>query len=90
MGLLQTSIYYFFILIEYLIFARIIVSFFIRNPYNKVYKILHEVTEPILAPFRNLIYKLGIDTGMFDLSPLLAIVSLRILAELVHRFFWMI
>lgn len=53
-----------FNIIEILILIRIIFSFLRIGPYNPIGRIVYEMTEPILGPVRELIYKLGIDTGM--------------------------
>lgn len=44
-----------------------------------IYNIVYGLTEPVLGPAREIIYKLGIDTGMFDFSPLVAILILRLI-----------
>lgn len=80
---LYKAIDYFFYILEILIFVRIIFSFLRIGPYNPLGRIVHELTEPILYPMRELIYKLGIDTGMFDFSPLLGIFALRILSNII-------
>ena len=69
--------------IEFLIFIRIILSFLNIDPYSTLGKFVYSMTDPILAPARELIYKLGINTGMFDFSPLLAILILRIISSLL-------
>ena len=88
MWVLREAILKFVAVVELLIFVRIVLSFFVRDQYNQIYRFVHQVTEPILAPFRNLIHKLGINIGMFDFSPLLAILALRILANIVVRLLW--
>ncbi len=55
-----------FNIIETLIFIRIVFSFLNVSPYNPIGRVIYELTEPILGPTRELIYKLGINTGMFD------------------------
>ena len=50
------------------IFLRVIFSWIGFNPDNPLYGIVHEVTEPILAPIRQFMPR----TGMMDLSPLIA------------------
>ncbi len=42
------------------------------------------MTEPILGPIRELIYKLGIDTGMFDFSPLIAVLLFQIILSFLR------
>ena len=73
-----------FNIIETLIFIRIIFSFLRVSPYNPIGRIVYELTEPVLGPARELIYRLGINTGMFDFSPLLAILILRIISRVLR------
>lgn len=64
------------------IFARSILSFFpIRydSPLAPVVRILHQVTEPVLAPVRRVLPPMG---GL-DLSPLVVIIGLQILASIL-------
>ncbi len=53
------------------------------GPYHPIGRVIYELTEPILHPARELIYKLGIDTGMFDFSPVLAIFALRLISSIL-------
>jgi YggT family protein len=50
------------------IFIRIILSWTGMNPDNPIYVVTHEITEPILAPIRQFLPRMG----MFDFSPMLA------------------
>ena len=79
--LLYRAINILFNIIEILILVRIILSFLNINPYNTIGRLVYELTEPVLAPAREIIYKLGVNTGMFDFSPLLAILILRIISN---------
>lgn len=66
------------------IFARSILSFFpIRydSPLAPVVRILHQLTEPVLAPIRRMLPPMG---GL-DLSPLVVIIGLQILAGILVR-----
>ncbi len=83
MTILYKTIDYFFHAIEILIFVRIIFSYLRIGPYNPIGRVVYELTEPVLAPARKIIYKTGIDTGMFDFSPILAIFILRIISSLI-------
>jgi YggT family protein len=47
------------------------------DPRNPVFIFLHDITEPILAPIRQFMPRLG----MIDLSPLVAIILLQVLAR---------
>ena len=61
------------------IFLRIILSWFSPGPTNRLVNILYQVTEPILAPLRRIIPKVG----MLDFSPMVAIVLLQLVARLL-------
>jgi len=63
------------------IFIRVILSWFISRP-NTLTVILDKITEPILAPLRRIIPR----AGMFDLTPLVAIIILQIIAAFLSRF----
>lgn len=51
---------------------------------NLIGRFVYEMTEPVLGLARNVIYKLGINTGMFDFSPLLAIFFMRLLYSILR------
>jgi YggT family protein len=59
------------------ILIRVILSWFPVDPSNPLIRILWEITEPVLAPFRRVIPKIG----MFDLSPIAAFLVIGILAQ---------
>lgn len=86
--LLYRSITILLNLIELLIVVRILFSFLNIYNENVLTKFVYEMTEPILGPSRDLIEKLGIRTGMFDFSPLLAILILRFIYSIVQRVFF--
>jgi len=48
------------------------------NPYYPLVRVVRAIADPILAPFRGLLPTFG---GMLDISPLLAIIVLEILAN---------
>lgn len=48
------------------------------NPYHPVVRLIRAIADPILAPFRGVLPTFG---GMLDLSPLLAIIVLEVLAN---------
>lgn len=63
-----------------LIFLRALVSWFPVNPGSRLLALLYQFTEPILAPLRRVIPRLG----MIDITPLIAIIILQIIAILVQ------
>lgn len=60
------------------IFLRIILSWFLTRP-NTLSILLEKITEPILAPLRRIIPKIG----MFDFTPMVAIILLQLIASLL-------
>ena len=63
------------------IFIRIIFSWVGMDPRNPVAVFLHDITEPILGPIRQFMPRLG----MLDLSPMVAIILLSLIARFVTR-----
>jgi len=66
-------------ILTFAIIARSLLSWFPQSPNNPMVRILFQVTEPVLAPFRRIIPRLG----MMDLSPIAAIISLQVVAGIV-------
>ncbi len=68
----------------FLIFGRVIISWLvaaqIMAPTNPIASMLFSVTEPILAPIRNVIPRVG----MFDFSPMLLIIFLFVASSILH------
>jgi YggT family protein len=81
MIVLMNAINFFFQVLVYLILARAILSWFVRTPYGnlyKVYSMILQVTDPILAPCRKLLSRFGMG-GTIDFSPILAIIGLTVI-----------
>ncbi|NLY82314.1 MAG: YggT family protein [Clostridiales bacterium] len=79
--LLIRAISWFAQVIMLLLMARVILSWFARNPSNtvgKIYQVVIRLTEPIVEPCRNLMSKFN--TGMFDFSVLIAFFLVDIVA----------
>ncbi len=73
---------FFFILFSALnlaIIGRILMSWVDQTGQMRVTQILYEITEPILGPLRRIIPQVG----MFDFSPMIAILLLNFLQSLV-------
>ncbi len=64
--------------LTFAIFIRVILSWFVSRP-NTLTIILDKITEPILAPLRRIIPR----AGMFDFTPLVAIILLQLIANLL-------
>ena len=61
------------------IFVRAILSWFPMNPSNALIAMLDQITEPVLAPLRRIVPRIG----MIDITPLVAIILLQLLSRLV-------
>lgn len=78
MGLLVYVINMLFEAMFWLIMIRVILSWVRPDPYSPIVQFIYRATEPILAPFRNLIPMQGI-----DLSPIFAIIVLQVVEKLI-------
>ncbi len=87
MWMIKQSINYFFDVLEFLIIARIILSWIQTSPYGTISRLLYQLTEPLLAPFRNLLFRFGIG-GSIDFSPILAVFALNILKTILFKIFF--
>jgi YggT family protein len=63
------------------IFLRAILSWFIQDPHNPLVELLDQVTEPILAPLRRVVPRIG----MIDITPLVAIILLQFLGQAIAQ-----
>ncbi|MGM0409931.1 MAG: YggT family protein [Bacillota bacterium] len=86
MFMLANAVGTLFTIVEWLIIARVILSWVRPNPSNinlrKVIRFVYQVTEPILGPIRRLLptSNLGI-----DFSPIIAFFALRIVSNFIVR-----
>ncbi|HYD10752.1 MAG TPA: YggT family protein [Acidimicrobiales bacterium] len=67
---------------SYLIFARIIMSWFPVNPNGPmatIFSALYSVTEPVLGPVRRMMPRMG----MFDFSPIIVFFGIMIVSGII-------
>lgn len=75
-----------FQLIELIIVARILLSWFPNiDWWKQPFKLLNDITEPILAPFKKIIPPIG----GFDLSPIAALFFLYMLETILINIVYM-
>ena len=79
--LLVNFVRYFTLALSIAIFGRVIMSWVSPRGNDPVSAILFQVTEPVLGPIRRVIPQMG----MFDLSPLVALIILNYLVPRVVR-----
>lgn len=68
-------------LLTFAIFIRALISWVSPDPRNPIVQALDAITEPILQPLRQIVPRVG----MIDITPLVAIILLQVLAEFVRR-----
>ena len=70
-----------FSLYSLIIIARAFLPLIGADTYNPVVRFVYDITEPVLAPLRRFAI-----IGMWDFSPLAALVILWIIQQLLHGF----
>lgn len=84
---LMRAINFFFQVLIYLIIGRAIMSWFVRpgdRNFYKIYMMILQVTEPLLAPCRKLLGRFGM-RGTIDFSPILAIIGLTLINGIILK-----
>jgi len=75
MGFIITFIDFLFTALSMAILVRVLLSWVDPQGGNRITQVLHEMTEPILGPIRSIMPSIG----MFDFSPIIAILLLNVL-----------
>jgi len=81
---LITAIVSLLYLIQFLIFFRIVMSWLPVNRGTVFMRYLFMVTEPILAPIRNLLSKTPLGNTMFDFSPLAVFLLISLIIRIIR------
>lgn len=79
MGLVVQLIQLIFFALEIAVLLRVLFSYIQPSPYNPLVRFIYAITEPILAPIRRVIPPLG----MFDITPMVALIILAIIQRLL-------
>lgn len=69
----------FFQLYSFVILARVLMSWVNIDPYSPVARTIYDLTEPVLAPVRNLMPA----AGGLDFSPIIVLVLLQVLEAMI-------
>lgn len=69
----------FFTVMTIAIFARAIFSWIDPGMNSPVGKLLYDITEPVIGPIRRVVPS----AGMFDFSPIIALILLQVLGRLI-------
>lgn len=62
-----------------LILARVLMSWVRVDPYSPLARTIYELTEPILAPVRNLLPPMG----GFDFSPIIVLIGIQLIGQIL-------
>ncbi|GAB1367145.1 MAG TPA: YggT family protein [Candidatus Cloacimonas sp.] len=63
---------------NFLILARVLASWVVRDPSNQIYHFLYSITEPMLGRIRRVLPMMGL-----DLSPIIAYFILNLVAKML-------
>jgi YggT family protein len=76
-----------FTVIEFAILARVLITWFPVPKENYLVRMLYQITEPILAPVRNIIQRSAMGKNMmFDFSPVIAFLLIGLIRNIVLSF----
>ena len=70
-----------FEILTYIIFIRVILSWFPHNPYQPLIKLIYQISNPILNPIRNFVSPIG---GI-DISPIIAIFIIQLIKNIILK-----
>ena len=73
-------------IIDSLILVRVLLSFFPTLQSSRISYFIYQMTEPVLAPCRAILDRLGLGMGMMDFSPILAFLILGLMQNLIFAF----
>jgi YggT family protein len=65
------------------IFVRVLLSWVVTDPRNPLVNVLDQIVEPILGPLRRVVPRLG----MFDITPMVAMIILIAIQRMVISFY---
>ncbi len=68
-------------LYSFIIFVRVLLTWIPGlDPYNPIVQFLHQITDPVMEPARRIIPPIG----MMDISPIVVMVVMSILAQILQ------
>ena len=70
-----------FNVLQFAIIIRALMSWFNPRPDNPLVILLNDITEPVLAPLRRIVPRLG----MVDITPLVAILLMSVIQQVLQQ-----
>lgn len=74
--ILASTVSYFFDFLNFMIVIRVFLSWIRYSENNRIVSLVFQLTDPILEPFRRLSYRLGLNAGMVDFTPMITLLVL--------------
>jgi YggT family protein len=68
-------------ILNFAIIIRALMSWFNPSPENPIVRIILEITEPVLAPLRRIVPRIG----MIDITPIVAILLLNVIQAMLEQ-----
>jgi YggT family protein len=68
-----------FFILQFAIIVRALMSWFNPSPENPIVRIVFEITEPVLAPLRRIVPRIG----MMDITPIVAILLMQVIESVL-------
>ena len=70
-----------FEILTYIIFIRVILSWFSHNPYQPLIKLIYQISDTMLSPIRSIVSPIG---GV-DISPIIAIFIIQLIKNIILK-----
>ena len=70
-----------FFVLNFAIIIRALMSWFNPSPENPIVRIVIEITEPVLAPLRRIVPKIG----MIDITPIVALLLMNVIETMLRQ-----
>ena len=80
-GYIQYFVSILFTILYVAIIVRSLMSWFNPSPDNPLVRFVYEITEPVLAPLRRIVPRIG----MIDITPIVAIVLLQVIENVLSQ-----
>lgn len=70
-----------FFILQFAIIIRALMSWFNPSPDNPIVRLVIEITEPVLAPLRRIVPRIG----MIDITPIVAILLMNVIEMMLRQ-----
>jgi YggT family protein len=70
-----------FFILQFAIIIRALMSWFNPSPENPIVRLVIEITEPVLAPLRRIVPRIG----MIDITPIVAILLMNVIETMLRQ-----